>query len=190
MSEDNPQDLVMLEAEEAMEKAVAHLARAFRTIRTGRATPALVENIRVKAYQSEMIMKQCGNISVPEARMLVIKPFDPSILGEIEKAILASDLGVTPLNDGKLIRLQFPPLTEERRKLLAAQVKNQGEEGKVAIRNARRDGIKELERLEKNKALTEDDLKRLKEETTDLTKKYEKKVDDEVAKKTVEIMEI
>jgi ribosome recycling factor len=190
MPGDDSYELVMLEAEEAMEKAVAHLAGAFRTIRTGRATPALVEHIHVKAYGSEMVMKQCGNISVPEARLLVIKPFDPSILGDIEKAILGSDLGVKPMNDGKVIRLQFPPLNEERRKQLAGQVKSQGEEGKVATRNARRDGIKELERMEKDKTITEDELKRLKERMTELTKQYEKKVDEVVAKKTAEIMEI
>lgn len=183
-------EMAMLEVEEAMEKAVAHLSKSFRTIRTGRATPALVENLKVEAYGTEMPLKQCGNISVPEARMLVIKPFDVSVIGNIEKAIQSSDLGVTPQGDGKIIRLQFPPLNEDRRKQLATQVKNQGEDAKVTIRNARRDGNKELEKLQKDKAITEDDLKKLKEEINDLTKKYESKVDEEVGKKNEEIMEI
>lgn len=183
-------EMAMLETEESMEKAVSHLSKSFRSIRTGRATPALVENIKVQAYGSEMPLKQCGNISVPEARQLVIKPFDVSIISSIEKAIQASDLGVTPQGDGKIIRLQFPPLTEDRRKQLATQVKNQGEDSKVSIRNARRDGNKELDKLQKDKLITEDDLKKLKDDINDLTKKYEKKVDDEVQKKTDEIMEI
>ncbi len=190
MADDGSHEMVMLETEEAMEKAVSHLQRSFRTIRTGRATPALVENITVQAYGSEMQMKQCGNISIPEARLLVIKPFDPGILGDIEKAILASDLGVTPQGDGKVIRLQFPPLTEDRRKQLAGQVRDQGEEAKVAIRNARRDANKELEKLQKSKAITEDDLKALKEDVNELTKTFEKKVDEEAEKKSAEIMEI
>ena len=183
-------ELVMLEAEESMEKAVSHLVRNYRTIRTGRATPALVENLRVTAYGGEMSMKQCGNISVPEARQLAIKPFDPSILGEIEKAILASELGVTPQSDGKIVRLQFPPLTEDRRKQLATQVRTHGEEAKIAVRNARRDANKDLEKLQKDKEITEDDLKSLKEDVNDLTKRFEKRIDEEVEKKTAEIMEI
>jgi ribosome recycling factor len=190
MSADNSHEMVMMETEDGMQKAIDHLTRTFRNIRTGRATPSLVENIKVHAYGSDMPMQQCGNISVPEARMLVIKPFDPSIIADIEKAIIASDLGVTPQSDGKLIRLQFPPLTEDRRKQLATQVKNNGEEAKVTIRNARRDGNKELDKLQKDKVLTEDDLKGLKDDVNGLTKKYEKKVDDEVQKKSDEIMEI
>lgn len=183
-------DDVMMSAEEGMEKALKHLQKEFRAIRTGRATPALVENIQVEAYGSQMPLKQCGTISVPEARQLVIKPFDPSIMKGIEKAIIASDLGVTPQNDGKLIRLTFPPLTEERRKKLAQEIKAKGEEAKVGIRNARRDGLKELEGLKKDKVLTEDDLKKLKDDVQETVKDYEGKVDEEVKKKTEEIMEI
>lgn len=183
-------DDVMLGAEDAMEKALAHIVKEFRTVRTGRATPAMIENIQVSAYGSQMPLKQCGTISVPEARQLLIKPFDPQTLKDIEKAIIASDLGVNPQNDGKVIRLSFPPLTEERRKKLAQELKAKGEDSKVNIRNARRDGIKDLEKLQKDKLLTEDDLKRLKDEVQELVKKYEKKVDDEVARKTDEIMEI
>ncbi len=183
-------DETMLEVEDAMEKSVTHLQKEFRLIRTGRATPALVENIKVQAYGSEMVMKQCGTISVPEARQLMIKPFDPNILKDIEKAILASELGVTPQNDGKLLRLTFPPLTEERRKQLAQEVKAKGEEAKISIRNARRDGIKEMEALKKSKDITEDDLKKLKDDVQELVKKFEKQVDEEVEKKSTEIMEI
>ncbi len=183
-------DDTMLQMEEAMEKALSHMKKEFRLVRTGRATPALVENVQVSAYGAQMPLKQCGTISVPEARQLMVKPFDPSILKEIEKALLSSDLGVTPQNDGKLIRLAFPPLTEERRKKLAQEVKSKGEDAKVAMRNARRDAIKELEGLQKQKALTEDDLKSLKDDVQESLKDYEKKVDEEAERKTAEIMEI
>lgn len=185
-----PHEMAMLECEEAMGKAISHLVHSFRTIRTGRATPALVENIRVEAYGSDMPLKQCGNISIPEARMLVIKPFDVGTINAIEKAILASGLGVTPQSDGKLIRLNFPALTEDRRKQLANQVKNNGEDAKITIRNARRDCNKELDKLQKDKVLTEDNCKRIKEEINEMTKKYEKLVDSEISKKTSEVMEI
>ena len=183
-------DEIMLTIEDNMEKALAHLGREYRLIRTGRATPALVENIKVTAYGSEMPMKQCGIISVPEARQLLIKPFDPSILKDIEKALLASDLGVTPQNDGKLLRLTFPPLTEERRKKLAQEVKAKGEEIKIAVRNSRRDGIKDLEQIKKSKDITEDDLKKLKDDVQNMVKTHEKKIDTLVDKKSAEVMEI
>jgi ribosome recycling factor len=183
-------DDVMLEIEEGMEKALAHLTREYRMIRTGRATPALVENIKVHAYGTDMTLKQCGTISVPEARQLMIKPFDPNIIKDIEKALLASELGVTPQNDGKLLRLVFPPLTEERRKQLAQEVKSKGEDAKVVVRNVRRDGLKQLEGLKKSKDITEDDLKRFKDDVQELVKQYEGKADEEVEKKTKEIMEI
>lgn len=181
---------IIFAGEESMEKAVAHLSKEFRTVRTGRATPAIIENIPVPAYGSQMPMKQCGTISVPEARQLLVKPFDPQLLKEIEKAIIASDLGVNPQNDGKVIRLTFPPLTEERRKKLAQELKAKGEDTKVVMRNSRRDALKDLEKLQKDKLITEDDLKGYKDEVQELVKKYEKAVDDEVAHKTTEIMEI
>ncbi|MCD8141639.1 MAG: ribosome recycling factor [Planctomycetaceae bacterium] len=183
-------DDVMAAVKDNMEKALSHLQKEFRLTRTGRATPALVEGVRVNAYGAEMPLKQCATISVPEARQLMLKPFDLGLLKEIEKALLASDLGVTPQNDGKIIRLTFPPLTEERRKKLAQSVKSQGEEAKVVIRNARRDGIKGLEDLQKKKEISEDDLKATKDDVQNLLKDYEKKVDQEVDKKSKEIMEI
>lgn len=185
-----PVNAVMSAVKDNMEKALTHLQKEFRLTRTGRATPALVEGVRVNAYGAEMPLKQCATISVPEARQLMLKPFDLGLLKEIEKALLASDLGVTPQNDGKLIRLTFPPLTEERRKKLAQTVKSQGEEAKVVIRNARRDGIKGLEDLQKKKEISEDELKGQKDKVQDLVKDYEKQVDQEVDKKSKEIMEI
>ena len=185
-----PVNSVMATIKDNMEKAIGHLQKEFRLTRTGRATPALVEGVRVNAYGAEVPLKQCATISVPEARQLMLKPFDLGLLKEIEKALLASDLGVTPQNDGKIIRLTFPPLTEERRKKLAQTVKSQGEEAKVVIRNARRDGIKALEDLEKKKEISEDDLKKQKDAVQEQLKDYEKKVDQEVDKKSKEIMEI
>ena len=185
-----PVDSVMTTVKDNMEKALAHLQKEFRLTRTGRATPALVEGVRVNAYGAEMPLKQCATISVPEARQLMLKPFDLGLLKEIEKALLASDLGVTPQNDGKMIRLTFPPLTEERRKQLAKTIKGQGEEGKVVIRNARRDAIKGLEDAEKKKEISEDELKKYKDTVQDILKEYEKKVDEEVDRKSKEIMEI
>lgn len=185
-----PATSVMSAIGQGMEKALAHLQKEFRLTRTGRATPALVEGVKVNAYGSEMPLKQCATISVPEARQIMLKPFDIGLLKEIEKALLASDLGVTPQNDGKLIRLVFPSLTEERRKKLAQGVKAQGEDAKVTVRNARRDGLKSLDELEKKKAITADDFKRRKDDVQNLVKDYEKRIDAEVEKKTREIMEI
>ena len=186
MSADN----VMTAIGQGMEKALTHLQKEFRLTRTGRASPALVENVRVNAYGAEMPMKQCATISVPEARQIMLKPFDLGLLKEIEKALLASDLGVTPQNDGKLIRLTFPPLTEERRKKLAQDVKTKGEDAKIAIRNSRRDGLKAIDDMLKKKEISEDDSKKLKDDVQNLVKDFEKKVDVEVDKKTKEIMEI
>lgn len=185
-----PANKILKSAEEKMEKVLSHLTKEFRNIRTGRATPAVVENLMIAAYGSQMPLKQCGTISAPEARQLVIKPFDAGLMKDVEKAILASDLGVTPQNDGKVIRLNFPPLTEDRRKKLAQEVKAKGEEGKVSMRNVRRDALKELEVLLKDKLITEDDNKRMKDNVQEMVKKYEKKADDQVKAKSEEIMEI
>ncbi|MDR0361313.1 MAG: ribosome recycling factor [Planctomycetota bacterium] len=185
-----PATSAMSAIEQGMEKTIAHLQKEFRMTRTGRATPALVESVRVNAYGAEMPLKQCATISVPEARQLMLKPYDLGLLKEIEKALLASELGVTPQNDGKIIRLTFPALTEERRKKLAQGVKSQGEDAKVTIRSSRRDGLKALEELEKKKEISQDDLKKLKDDVQNMVKKFEKLVDEEVDKKTKEIMEI
>jgi ribosome recycling factor len=183
-------DEILLEVEERMEKAVTHLAAEFRGIRSGRATPGLVENIRVEYYGSMQPLKAVASIAIPEPRMVVIKPFDATALKAIDKAISASDLGIRPQSDGKLLRLEIPPLSEERRRQLGGLVKEKGEEAKVSIRNVRRDGNKQADQAERDKDLTEDQLDSLKEEIQNLTKRYEEKVEEHVKKKTTEIMEI
>ncbi|GHT02667.1 ribosome-recycling factor [Planctomycetales bacterium] len=185
-----PTQKTIKDAQAAMEKTLSHLRKEFTLVRTGRAAPLLVENLSVAAYGAAMPLKQCGAISVPEARQLLIKPFDAGLLKEIEKAIMASELGVNPQNDGKVIRVTFPPLTEERRKKLATEIKAKGEDAKVSLRNVRRDAIHDLDKLQKEKIITEDALKKEKENVQNTLKDYEKKIDAEVAKKTEEIMEI
>ncbi len=183
-------DEILLETEERMEKAVEHLGTEYRGIRSGRATPGLVENIRVEYYGSMQPLKATASIAIPEPRLVVIKPFDPSSLKSIEKAIQTSDLGIPPQSDGKLIRLEIPPLSEERRKQLANLVKEKAEDARVAIRNIRRDGNRRADQAEKDKQLSEDRRDDLKEEIQDLTKRYEEKVDDLLKRKTEEILEI
>ena len=178
-------DPIVLETEERMEKALEVLKEKFRGMRTGRANVGLVDAIRVDYYGSPTPLKQIANISAPEADLLVIKPFDPSALGDIEKAILKSDVGIHPQNDGKIIRLQVPPLSQERRKQLAARAKETAEETRVAIRNVRRDANKHADVIAKT--MSEDDLKRLKDEIQGLTKQYEEKVDGSLEAKTKEL---
>jgi len=185
-----PYDDILLDVEERMEKAVLNLKSQFRTLRSGRANPGLVENVKVEAYGTPTELRQVAAISVPEPRQILIRPFDRNLVGNIERALLKSDLGLTPNSDGKLIRLPVPPLSEERRKQIVARVKSMGEEAKVAIRNIRRDGNKQAEKEEKDSALTEDDLHNIKEEIQELTRKYEKQVDDALAEKTEELMEV
>jgi len=158
-------------------------------LRTGRATPALVDSVRVEYYGSPTPLKQMANISAPEPSLIVIRPFDPTVLKDIEKAILASELGLTPMNDGKLIRLGIPPLSGERRKQLTTRVKDLAEEARVAIRNVRRDANKAADQSEKDKVLTEDACEQTKEQIQDLTKKYEGQVNSLAEKKSAEIME-
>jgi ribosome recycling factor len=183
-------DDVLLEIEERMEKAVGALRTDLMGIRTGRASPALVERIMVEAYGSAMPLNQTATIAVPEPRLLTIRPWDASIIGAIERAILKSDLGLTPSSDGKIIRLPIPTLTDERRRDLARMVNRRVEEGRVAVRNLRRDGLKELEALEKNKEISEDDLFRAKEDLQELTDQYVKKIDEIGEQKQAEIMEV
>jgi len=185
-----PSDEILLEAEEKMEKAVGVLEHTLRGLRSGRASRALVENIRVEYYGAQTPLPQLANIGVPEPQLIVIRPFDPTSVGAIEKAILKSDIGITPQSDGKLIRLAVPPLSEERRKQLAAQVKKMGEEAKVSLRNIRRDANRQVNREKDEGALSEDDARRTKDDVQDLTKKYEAQVDEHVESKTEEIMTI
>jgi ribosome recycling factor len=185
-----PSHPICNDAEQKMQKAMEVMANEFKGIRAGRASPALVENIKVEYYGSPTPMKQLANISVPEPRMIIIKPFDQTSLGAIEKAIMTSDAGINPNNDGKLIRLNLPPLSEDRRKQLSKVARDTAEKIKVAVRNIRRDGIKLVEDEEKKKTITEDAKFKLKDELQKLTEKYEKQIDDNVSRKTAEIMEI
>src|SRR5262245_5516851 len=182
-------DEILFDAEERMEKAAHVLQDSLRGLRTGRATPALVDSVRVEYYGSPTPIKQMANISAPEPSLIVIRPFDPTVLKDIEKAILASELGLTPMNDGKLIRLSIPPLSGERRKQLTGRVKDLAEEARVAIRNVRRDANKSADQSEKDKALTEDECAQTKEQVQELTKRFESKVNDLADKKSAEIME-
>ncbi len=181
---------VLLEIEDKMDKAVAALRSDLLVIRTGRASPALVEKLMVECYGSLVPLNQMATIAVPEPRLLTIRPWDISLIGNIEKAILKSDLGLTPHNDGKIIRLPIPALTDERRRDLSKMVSRRVEEARVAIRNLRRDGLKELSDLQKNKEISEDDFYKGKEDLQKLTDEYIKKVDELGELKQAEIMEV
>ncbi len=183
-------DDILLEAEDRMEKAVEHVIHEFNGIRTGRATTALVDGIRVDYYDAPTPLKQLATISIPEARLIVIKPFDPSCVKDIEKAIQKSDLGVTPQSDGKLVRLNLPPLSEEQRKKLAGRCKELAEAARVSIRNIRRDANKSSDSAKSSGDLTEDEDKRLRDEIQKSTKKHEGNVDEALEKKSKEIMEV
>ncbi len=185
-----PVDDILLEAEEKMEKAVSHLHEEFRGVRTGRANSGLVDHIKVEYYGSPTPIRQLANIGTPEPQMIVIKPYDPSSLKDIEKAILASDLGITPSNDGKVIRLQIPPLSEERRRQILHHAKDLSEQAKVAIRNIRRDANRVLDAEKKDGIIPEDDMYRGKDEVQKLTTDYEKQVDDLLTRKSDEIMQV
>jgi ribosome recycling factor len=181
---------IALEAEDRMEKSVALLTDQLRGVRTGRANTGLVDSIRVDYYGSSTPLKQLANLSTPEPQQILIRPFDPSVVGDIVKAIQTSDLGLTPHSDGKVVRLNVPPLSVEQRKKLSHRVKDLAEEARVAIRNIRRDANKQAEVEQSEKILTEDDLETCKEEIQALTKKFEAKVNELGDKKAAEIMEI
>ncbi|HEX7380469.1 MAG TPA: ribosome recycling factor [Pirellulales bacterium] len=180
---------ILLDVEERMEKAVDKLKHDLAGIRTGRANPGLVDSLRVEAYGSPTPIKQLASIGAPEPTQIVVRPFDPGTLKDIEKAILASGLGLTPMNDGKLIRLNVPPLSTETRRKLVGRIKELAEEAKVAIRNVRRDGNKQSDQEEKDKVLSEDDCAKVKEEIQDLTKKFESRATDLAKAKEQEVME-
>ncbi|HET6880637.1 MAG TPA: ribosome recycling factor [Pirellulales bacterium] len=182
-------DEILLDVEERMEKAVDKLKHDLAGIRTGRANPGLVDSLRVEAYGSPTPIKQLASIGAPEPTQIVIRPFDPGTLKDIEKAILASGLGLTPMNDGKLIRLNVPPLSTETRRKLVGRIKELAEEAKVAIRNVRRDGNKQSDQEEKDKILSEDDCTALKEEIQELTKKFENRASELAKAKEQEVME-
>jgi ribosome recycling factor len=172
-----------------LDKTVQHLVDQLRTIRTGRAAPALVDGIRVDYYGTSTPLNQIANISVPEPRQLLVKPYDASILKEVERAILKSDLGLTPASDGKLLRLTLPPLSEEQRKKLSAKVKDLTEQSRVALRNERRDANKHADQAGKDGKLTDDQNKHLHERIQNLLKDAEHRLDEVLKKKTHEILE-
>jgi ribosome recycling factor len=183
-------DDVKADAENKMKKTIEALKRELVSIRTGRASPALVEPLKVDYYGAPTPLQQLAAISVPEARLLMIKPFDQSSLHAIEKAILKSDLGLTPMNDGKIIRLSLPPLTEERRRDLTKVVRKHAEEAHVALRNVRRDSLKDLDEMEEEKMISEDQHFKGKEMLQELTDKYIAQVDQIAKAKEAEIMEV
>ena len=182
-------DDILLDVEAKMEAAAEFLKKEFRGVRTGRASSGLVEHIKITYYGAPTELRALAGISTPEAALIVIKPFDPGSVRDIERGIQASDLGITPASDGKVIRLVLPPLSMERRQHLTAQIRKMAEAARVTIRNARRDGNKEVEKEEKEAELTEDIAHKAKEETQKLTEKYEKLVTDILAAKTAEIQE-
>lgn len=170
-------DDILLETEEHFEKSLTTLDKDFRRIRTGRASPDMIDHVHVEAYGAMTPIKQLAGISVPEPTQLLIKPYDKSILKEIERALVAADLGMAPQNDGQVIRLNVPSLSSERRKQLAATAKEAAEKAKVAMRNTRRDGIKRIEGLGKEKKLPEDLVKQTVEQVGETLKEYEGKVE-------------
>ncbi len=180
----------MKNTESKMIKAINSLEGDLASIRAGRANPAILNKITVEYYGVQTPLAQVGTISVPEARTIIVQPWDVSVLKEIEKAILASDIGINPNNDGKVIRLNFPPLTEERRKELNKSVSKRGEEAKVAVRNIRRDSIEQFKKQKKANEITEDDLKDMEEQIQKMTDKFVKQIDGIIAEKEKEILEV
>ncbi|MFV0421135.1 ribosome recycling factor [Oleidesulfovibrio sp.] len=183
-------DTILLDAEERMEKAIAALDREFGRLRTGRASTSLVDSIKVDYYGTPTPINQLASVAVPDSRTLTIQPWDRGAFNLVEKAIMQSDLGLTPVNDGKIIRISIPPLTEERRKELVKLAKKYTEDAKVAVRNIRRDANEQIKKLEKDKEITEDDLKHGQDEVQKLTDSYVAKSDKVLATKEKEIMEV
>jgi len=182
-------DEIQFDAEERMEKAIGVFRDELRGLRTGRATPALVDNIRVEYYGSPTPLKQMAQISTPEPQQILIRPFDQSVLKDIEKTIRSSDLGISPTNDGKMIRLQIPPMSGDQRQKMVTRIKKSAEDAKVACRNIRRDGNKHYDQAEKAKEMTEDERDKGKEEMQTLLKKFEDKITDMADKKSKEVTE-
>lgn len=182
-------EAVRLEAEDRMTKAVAHARQEFAGVRSGRANPGLVEKLPVDYYGAVVPLQQMASFSVPEARLLVISPFDKGAMSAIEKSIRDANLGLNPSNDGAAIRLSFPPLTEERRKDFVRMVKQKAEDGRMAVRSARRDSRKDLESLEKDGDISEDDLRRAAADLDKLTKRFEADIEAALETKTTELME-
>lgn len=178
------------EARAQMEKAVEATRREFSSVRTGKASPALLEMVRVDAYGSKMPLNQVGTVSAPEPRMLVIQPWDKSLLAEIEKAIMTSGLGLNPSNDGNVIRVPIPPLTEERRKDMVRLLHKQAEDGRIGVRHARQEANKEIKRRQQENELSEDDARRETDEVQKLTNEYIARIDKLLEAKEQEVMEV
>ena len=176
--------------ETKMQKTLSVLGSDLSSVRAGRANPGILDKVTVEYYGVATPLTQIGNVSVPDPRSILIQPWDASILKEVEKALLASDIGITPNNDGKAIRLNFPPLTEERRKELVKSVRKKGEDSKVAIRSIRRDAMDAFKNDKKNGDITEDDLKEIEKDVQKITDKYVKDIDTSISAKEKEIMEI
>jgi ribosome recycling factor len=183
-------ELVMEECADRMRKAVAHVQAEFAAVRTGRASSGLVEKLRIDAYGSEMTLQQLASFGVPEPRVLTISPYDKGTIKAIEKALTASDLGINPSNDGQIIRLVFPELTEERRRDLVKIVRHRAEEGRVAVRNARRQSRHDLEKLEKDHEIGEDDLDRSEKELERRTHDVIAEIDELLRHKESELLEV
>jgi ribosome recycling factor len=181
---------IYTQAQEKMHKAVEAVENEFHSLRTGRASVALVDTVHVDAYGARMPLKQLATISTPDSRSIVVQPFDKNMAGPIEKALMAANLGMTPTNDGKVIRMTVPPLTEERRKELVKLAKKMAEEGRVAVRNIRRHANEEIKKTEKTHEITEDDRDRATKQVQDITDKYVKEIDDTLARKEKDVMEI
>lgn len=176
--------------EEKMQKTISVLESEMKAVRAGRANPAILDKVTVDYYGAKSPLTQIAGVSVPDARTILIQPWDASIVGDIEKAILKSDIGITPNNDGKSIRLNFPPLTEERRKDLVKGIHKKGEESKVAIRSIRRDAMEDAKAQKKKGDITEDDVKDLEKDIQKLTDNYIKDIDSVIASKEKEILEV
>lgn len=173
-----------------MDKTLGVLKNEFQKIRTGRASTAILDSVKVDYYGNPSPISQVATLAVPEPRLITITPWEPKLIPAIEKAIFNANIGLTPSNDGRAIRLSLPPLTEDRRKEIVKDLKKKGEEDKIALRNIRRDAIDRLKKMEKEKAITEDELKKLEKEVQDTTKSFESKVDEAVANKEKEVMEV
>jgi len=183
-------DLLMDHLEEEMMNAEEAMQRDFSSVRTGKASPGLVENLTIDYYGTPTRLRELAGITVPEPRLLVIQPWDPSAIGLIEKAINASNIGIMPVNDGRILRLPMPELSEERRNSLVKQVKQRSEDAKVSIRNIRREGNDLAKKSEKKSEITEDDLKDMLKDIQDLTDKYIKKIDDIFASKEQDLLSV
>lgn len=180
---------ILEELRQKMENTIEALRREFKKLRTGRASGALLDGLKVECYETRMPLDQVASISVPESRLITVKPWDQSIIGDVEKAILKSELGLTPMNDGKIIRIPIPPLTEERRRELAKLAKKMAEENKIAARNHRREANELFKELKNEKEISEDDMYKNQDEVQKITDEFIKLIDEVTAEKEKEIME-